>query len=219
MKKILVAGPTGLIGSTVLEQLAGDPTVHAIALTRRPLPTSLPRVEQWQAPGDDLMAGLRNEAVDAVICCLGTTIRKAGSRDKFRYVDHDLVVGLGQWATRQKVPAFSVVSAIGADAGSGIFYNRVKGEMEQELKALGLPSLHIFHPSILAGPRQETRIGERAGIVVMSMLAPLMIGGMQRYRPMPHDVLAKALIRSVLSRDPGTHYYTYKEIVALAGTT
>jgi uncharacterized protein YbjT (DUF2867 family) len=204
---VLIAGPTGLIGSTALQQALADQRFsRVIALTRRSLGITDPKFTEWSSTGNDLLAGLRSERVDAVLCCLGTTIGKeGGDQQKFIHVDKDLVVGIGQWAKAQGVPVFSVVSAIGADAASRVFYNRVKGEMEQELKALGFPTLHIFHPSILTGPRQEKRTGERIGIAVAQVLAPLLPA---RYKPMPHDVLAAALLRSCFVAQGGTHSYS-----------
>jgi len=212
-RTILIAGPTGLIGTATVQQALADPQVgQVIALTRRPIGTTHPKLTEWTAPGDDLLAGLRPQQVDAVICCLGTTIHNVGGdKARFIHVDKDLVVGLGRWAKANGVPVMSVVSAIGADAGSGVFYNRVKGEMERDLKAMGLPTLHLFHPSILTGPRQEKRTGERIGIAVATLLSPLLP---DRYKPMPHDVLAKALLRSTQVTQSGTH--SYRSIRSLA---
>lgn len=214
MKKILVAGATGLIGNTVLNELLKRSDLKPIAITRRALPIADQNLDQWISSGDDLTSALKNERVDAVICCLGTTIRNAGSQAAFRHVDHDLVIAIGEWAKKNDVRTFCVVSAIGADAGSSIFYNKVKGEMERDLKELQLPVLHIFHPSILTGPRKETRVGEKLGIAVTSLIAPLLIGKLKRYRPMPHDVLAKALINAASIERSGT--YTFAEIKRLA---
>jgi len=214
-RSVLVAGPTGLIGGTVLDQLLLDDRFErVIALTRRPLERSHPRLQHWVASGSDLLSALRADQVDIVHCCLGTTIRAAGSQAAFRHVDHDLVIGLGEWAKATGATVFCVVSAIGADASSGIFYNRVKGEMERDLKVLGLPALHIFQPSFLVGPREEVRVGERIGVVAMKLVAPLMIGSLARYRPMPHDILARAMINAAEISASGTH--TYRDIVRLA---
>ena len=213
MKKILVAGATGLIGNTVIDRLIANGDVTPIALTRRQLKKDA-RLEQWISTENDLLSALRTQQVDAVICCLGTTIKKAGSRKAFRHVDHDLVIGIGNWAKINGVRTFCVVSAIGADAGSKIFYNKVKGEMERDLKAIGLPVVHIFHPSILTGPRQEVRIGERIGIVVMGLISPLLIGPLERYRSMPHDMLATALINATDLPHGGT--YSYEAIGKIA---
>jgi uncharacterized protein YbjT (DUF2867 family) len=120
------------------------------------------------------------------------------------HVDRELVLGLGRWAKVNGVPVMSVVSAIGADAGSRVFYNRVKGCMERDMKALGLPTLHLFQPSVLTGPRKEFRLGERIGIAIARVLAPLIP---MRYRPMPHDVLAAALLRSVERTTGGTYHH------------
>jgi len=202
---ILIAGPTGLIGNTALHKALSDGRfAKVIALTRRPLGIQDPKLTEWV--GEDLLAALRSERVDAVLCCLGTTINKVGGdKQKFIHVDKDLVVGIARWAKAQGVPVFCVVSAIGADAGSRVFYNRVKGEMEQALKDLNLPTLHIFQPSILTGPRQEVRRGERIGIALGKFFAPLLPA---RYKPMPHDVLAKALLNATAVKEGGTNGYT-----------
>ncbi|MBL0129536.1 MAG: NAD(P)H-binding protein [Flavobacteriales bacterium] len=211
MKTILLAGATGLIGNEVLEQLLiGDGSDRVITLSRRPIEKGSGSFEQWVA--NDLLSALTQEPVDAVICCLGTTMRNVGGdKQRFIHVDKDLVLGLGRWAKAQGVRTFIVVSSMGADPGSRFFYNRVKGEMEEGLKAIGLPTLHIFQPSILTGPRKERRTGERIGIAVMNFLSPLLPA---RLRPMPHVALAKAIINALRSEGSGT--YLGPEILALA---
>jgi len=200
------------VGGAVLElALRQERHSEVVSLVRRSTGQHHPKLTEWLSTDGDLLSGLRAEPVDAVICCLGTTIGNVGGdKAKFMHVDKDLVLGLARWAKEQGVRCFAVVSAIGADANSSVFYNKVKGEMEQELKAIGLPELHIFHPSILTGPRKEKRTGERIGIVVMSMVAPLLPA---KYKPMPHDVLAKALLKCI-GTPGGTH--TYRAIRELA---
>jgi len=202
---ILIAGPTGLIGNTALHKALTDQRyTRVIALTRRPLGIANAKLEEWV--GEDLLASLKPQRVDAVLCCLGTTISNVGGdKQKFIHVDKDLVVGIARWAQAQGVPVFCVVSAIGADADSGVFYNRVKGEMERDLKSLGLPTLHIFHPSILTGPRKELRRGERIGIFLGRLFSPLLPA---KYKPMPHDMLAQALLNATGIPVGGTHSYT-----------
>jgi len=210
---ILLAGPTGLIGNSTLHLALGDERfTQVIALSRRTLGLQHPKLQEWI--GEDLLAALKPQRVDAVLCCLGTTIKTVGGdKQKFVHVDKDLVVGIARWAKAQGVPVFCVVSAIGADAGSRVFYNRVKGEMEQALKEMELPTLHIFQPSILTGPRKEQRSGERIGIALGKLLAPLLPA---RYKPMPHDVLAKALLNATGVKQGSTH--SYAAIVQLAGS-
>ena len=214
---ILVAGATGLIGSEVLRQALADPRVdRVIALVRRPIGSSHPKLVEWIAGENDLLAGLKAERADAVICCLGTTIRTVGGdKSKFIHVDKDLVLALGLWAKEVGAHSFAVVSAMGADAHSRIFYNRVKGEMEAGLRSLGSPRLAIFQPSILTGGRTEFRLGERIGIGVMTLVAPLMRGSLADYRPMASDVLARAMINVSLEREPkGESVLRYHGIVA-----
>jgi uncharacterized protein YbjT (DUF2867 family) len=210
-RTLLIAGATGLVGHTTLRLALNSPRFdRVVVLARRPTGEDHPKLEEWCA--EELLTALRHKPVDAVICCLGTTIRKVGGeKAKFIQVDKDLVVGLGRWAREQQVPVMCVVSAIGADPASRVFYNRVKGEMEAELKALDLPVLHLFQPSILTGPRKEVRLGERIGIFFGSLLTPLLP---ERYRPMPHDILALALLHAVEVSPGGTH--TTLGILALA---
>jgi uncharacterized protein YbjT (DUF2867 family) len=215
---LLLAGATGLVGSEVLRLALGDPRVaKVVVLVRKRLDLSHPKLEQWLAAEGALLSGLRDAPVDAVICCLGTTMRNVGGdKQRFIHVDHDLVLGLGVWA-KDHNSVFSVVSAVGADARSRFFYNKVKGLTEEGLKALGLRVLHIFQPSILTGPRKERRIGERIGIGAMRVISPLLVGSWAKYKPMPHHVLAKALLNSTLPQtttSPSTHQY--REIVNLA---
>lgn len=212
-RTILIAGATGLVGSAALRRALDDARLdRVVVLARRSTGLQHPKLEEWLSA--DLLQGLRPQPVDAVVCCLGTTIGKeGGDKARFIHVDKDLVLGLGAWAKEQGVPVFAVVSAIGADAGSRIFYNRVKGEMETGLKALELPTLHIFHPSILVGPRNEFRLGERIGAVVMKAIAPLLPA---KARPMPHEVLAQALLHAVFDPRGGTH--SYRDIHRLAGS-
>ncbi|HMQ76414.1 MAG TPA: NAD-dependent dehydratase [Flavobacteriales bacterium] len=214
MPSLLIAGATGLVGRSALEQALADPGWdRVVALVRKPLAPH-PRLEVWM--GDpDLLSGLRPQYVDAVLIALGTTMRQVGGdRARFRHVDHDLVLGIGRWARALGVPMCGVVSAVGADARSAFFYNRVKGEMEAGLRALDLPALHVFHPSILTGPRTELRLGERIGIGLMGGLAPLLP---DRYKPMPHDVLASALLHAARHPGTGVHVHHHAAIRRMAG--
>lgn len=211
---ILLAGGTGLVGTAVIQAVMQDHRVDGlVVLARRPLPVQLEKLEQWIA-ANGLLDGLRNAPIDAVICCLGTTMKNVGGdREQFVHVDRDLVVGLANWAKDHGARCFAVVSAVGADPGSRVFYNRVKGEMERDVEAVGFDALHIFHPSILTGPRAELRLGERIGIAAMTLFAPLLPAA---YTPMPHDTLARALVNAALTGQPGVHRHTYRAIVELS---
>lgn len=208
-RTIVIAGATGLIGKKTLKLALADPSIQKVITPVRRKIAEQAKLEQWV--DKDLTNALRPAQADAVICCLGTTIKTAGSKEAFRHVDHDMVIELGMWAKENDVGTLSVVSSMGADAGSMIFYNKVKGEMERDLKALGIRALHIFRPSILTGPREENRMGERIGIAIMKLFAPLTP---DNYKPMPYDVLAKALLHSTGINTGGT--YTFRQIHELA---
>ena len=131
-------------------------------------------------------------SAEDVFCCLGTTLKQAGSRDAFRRVDFDYPVALARAAARDGAKRLLVVSALGADAGSKIFYNRVKGEMEGAVRSAGVGKTYFFRPSLLSGPRAEPRLGERAGLVIGAVLGPLL----GKYRPIHGELVAAAMLNA-----------------------
>jgi uncharacterized protein YbjT (DUF2867 family) len=163
MKTALLAGATGLVGRECLRLLAADAEVAEVrVLARRALPEAdrTPRVRQLLADFGDLGAHPEWFKVDWVFCALGTTMKAAGSREAFRRVDHDYPLAIARAALAQGASHFLLVSAMGANPHSPIFYNRVKGELEEALRAIGFASLTIARPSLLLGNRQERRAGE-----------------------------------------------------------
>lgn len=169
-KKAVVAGSTGLVGSRLVQLLVTAPEYSlVVALSRRPAGKTHGKL-QWRAADfdrlDRVLGDVRgSETIPLdVFCCLGTTIKVAGSEDAFRRVDFDFVVKTGRWARGAGARRFVLVSALGADPESRVFYNRVKGDAEQTLGALGLPSLVVLRPSLLDGERTEVRPGERLAL-------------------------------------------------------
>lgn len=211
-RSLLVAGATGLIGSAVVEEAVADQRFgRVVTWGRRPMPNNS-GMEHWGPGPNTLVEGLKADPMDAVICCLGTTMRNVkGDKAAFLHVDQELVLALGQWASGKNA-RFCLVSALGADSDSRLFYNRVKGDVEAGLRRMTFPALHIFRPSILDGPRQENRPGERVGLVVMKFLAPLLPAAS---RPMPYRTLAQALVNAAADTDAGTHVHTYRSILEL----
>jgi uncharacterized protein YbjT (DUF2867 family) len=200
----VVAGSTGLIGAHLLPRLVAAPEYgRVIALTRRPLPSPPHHAEQRAADFDRLDEVLGDlsylgERID-VFCCLGTTLRTAGSKSAFRRVDHDYVLALGRWAARVGAHRFLLVSALGADTASRVFYNRVKGETEAALQALRLNSLVIARPSLLDGDRAELRIGERLAIIASRRLRAWIPA---RLRPIRAEDVATALLLAARDAQP-----------------
>jgi uncharacterized protein YbjT (DUF2867 family) len=192
---ILLAGATGLTGEHLLDRLLSEPTVaRVLAPSRRPL-AAHGHLENPVGELGELLPMLQGP-VDVAFCCLGSTLKQAGSEAAFRAIDHDLVLAFARRARELGARHLLVVSALGADAQSSVFYNRVKGEMEQALKAQDWPQLTIVRPSLLLGARQELRLGER-------LAAPLMRWLPGNYRAIKATVLARALWRLALEEGDG----------------
>ena len=202
-RSALLFGASGLVGARLLALLLESghyARVHA--LVRRPLAAVHPRLRVHVVDFDGI-GGLPDfPAVDDVYCCLGTTIRAAGSRPAFRRVDHDYVVATARAAREHGARRLAVVSALGADGRSPVFYNRTKGEMEAAVSALGYDSVTILRPSLLAGERAERRAGERLALALSRPLAPLIP---RRYRPIDAGAVARAMVHFVLDAAPGVH--------------
>lgn len=203
-RRALVAGATGLVGREIVALLAepnsGYSEVHV--LVRRPLADApagvTAHVVDFGALPDPL------PSVDDVFCALGTTIKVAGSEEAFRRVDHDAVLAVARGALAAGASSFLLVSALGADARSGMFYNRVKGEAERDVAALGYRRVVIAQPSLLAGDReslgQAKRPGERIGLALLRPVSWLLPASV---KPIEARTVARALLRSAAG-EPGT---------------
>lgn len=214
-----VAGATGLVGSSLVRLLLDDPRVERVtALVRRRSLGSHPKLEERQIDFEALAAGVAGLPSTHVFCCLGTTAAKAGNDVAFRRVDHDYPLELGRAAIQARAKAFLLVSSVGADPRSGIFYSRVKGETEAALRELGLPELHIFRPSLLLGERAEYRSGEQLSAAFMKPLSKLMLGPLRKYRPIEAERVAQAMVNAASGRatQGGVSIYEGEEIAKLA---
>lgn len=211
MPSVALLGATGLVGRQCLEQLAADREFgRIVVVTRRRFgEATAPRVEGHLIDFDQLEAHADIFAVDVVISVLGTTIKAAGSKERFRAVDHDIPLTAARMAARKGARHFLIVSSIGADTSSRFFYLRVKGELEDALRSLGFRSVTIVRPSILLGDRAETRFGEE----VAKRLGVFFPG---KWRPVHARDVAAALVRSAKEGVPGLHIIESNEIVPFA---
>lgn len=201
---ILLAGATGLTGEHLLDRLLSEPTIcRVLAPSRRPL-AEHPHLDNPVGALPELLPQLQGR-VDAAFCCLGSTIKQAGSQEAFRAVDHDLVVAFARRARELGARHLLVISALGADAGSTVFYNRIKGEMEQALIAQDWPQLTIARPSLLLGTRAEFRLGEQ-------LAAPFLRWLPGKYRGIEAAVLARALWRLALEEGRGVRIVESDEL-------
>jgi uncharacterized protein YbjT (DUF2867 family) len=192
MKTAVIAGYSGLIGSQLLKILIeSDDYVKVIALGRRSLDIQHPKLIQHNIDFNNIE--IEEQNIDDVFCCLGTTMKKAGSKEKFRLVDFQYPVSLANYCLNKGAKQFSLVSSMGADEKSNIFYNKVKGEVEKAISNLGYHRLDIFRPSLLLGTRGESRFAEDLGKAGMKLLGFLFMGPLKDYKAIESTKVARAM--------------------------
>lgn len=213
-KTVVVVGATGLVGRAVVELALADARVaRVVAPTRRALPERAelvnPIVDFDALPGD---AGWW--AADAVVCTLGTTLKRAGSREAFRRVDFDYAVAAARLARQHGTPTGALVSSVGAEAGARTFYLRVKAETEAAWREVGFASLTILRPSLIGGVREERRPAEALAQAVMRRVGWLVP---RRYRLVPAAWIAGALVEAALAAKPGNAVVESEGLAAACG--
>ncbi len=210
MKTALVVGSTGLIGRELIALLLADERYTVIALVRKPLAVIHKRLIQvtfnFDHPDPTAVAA------DEIFCCLGTTIKVAGSKPAFYRVDFEYVLSVAQTGFSNGVKKFALISSMGANKNSGIFYNQTKGAIEEAVTRIGYESIFIFRPSILLGQRTEFRLGEMIGKVLMrtfDFLVP------KKYKAIHARQVAKAMIVTMNSNKTGLHILESDEIASI----
>ncbi len=197
--KWIVLGATGLVGKELVQALSLLPETGEIhVFGRRPLENAPDNVVQHVVDMGNPITFAQGITGDALFCCLGTTIKQAGSQAAFRSVDFQMPVEIGAIARNNGIPVLAVISSMGARAGSSIFYSKVKGEMEAALEQQHWPQLYIVRPSLLLGERNEKRMGEAVGEVIVGLLKPFLSGPLLKYRGITAATVAKAMISLVL---------------------
>lgn len=202
-RSALVIGATGLVGAKVVAKLlSSEKYTHVKVLVRKPLESDHAKLESivfdFDHP-DPLLA-----QADDVFCCLGTTMKKAGSKDAFYRVDYTYPYEIAKMALANGAKRFSIITAMGADRTSLFYYNRVKGEIEESLKKMGYETLLIFRPSLLVGKRADARFGEVAGEWLMKVFQFIIPA---KYRSIEADKVAEAMVSITSSNVKGTLVY------------
>src|SRR5690554_5245113 len=233
MRIAIISGGSGLVGTQLLHQLfKQDQYDRVIAVGRRELTLKHNKLVQIEVDFNHLntvnleeklrekdIGGLNHSLIKALtsgnfsmhaFCALGTTIKQAGSKENFYNIDHDFVLNFARWTSQVGVTKFLYVSAIGADPGSSIFYNKVKGEIERDLKPLPFDYIGIFQPSVLLGNRKETRVGEDVGKVVMK--AVTFLGIYKKYKPIHDYQVAKAMLYHAAKDKKGIETISSREM-------
>lgn len=218
LKKALVYGAGGLTGKFLTERLVHDKRYEKVIIfvrTRQQVVS--PRVEQIILDFDNSGQYEHLFKDSHIYCCIGSTRKKAGSKENFFKIDHDLVEKIAQISSRNNAESFVVISSIGASAESGNFYLHTKGLMEQSIKTFHFSNISIMRPSILLGMRSENRFFEEIGKRISVWTAPLMTGKFRKYRPIHADDVAKAMIMAAF-RGKGVFTYESDEIEKLTNS-
>ncbi len=213
----LVAGGSGLVGGHLIDALLGSPEyVRVYALSRRPLPRDNPRLANRIVNFDRLDTELKGFTCQHAFCCIGTTLKAAGSEAAFRRVDYDTILAFARAARAAQAQRFIIVSSAAADPDSETFTLRVKGETERALEGMGFPSLDILQPGVLLGVRGEERPLEFVAKMLMPLANPLLRGTRESQRGIPARTVAQAMLGASRSGRRGTYRYTYSGLIALA---
>lgn len=213
----LLVGATGLVGSHCLRLLLADESwSQVVVLARKRIAATHPKLVARLVDFDRLSQISGFPRVTDVFCALGTTIARAGSRPEFYKVDYTFVVETARLARIGGARQFLLVSALGADPSSNIFYSRVKGEAEEAVGKVGYGALQIFRPSFLAGNRAENRPLERLGLAAFSALSFALVGPLRRFKPVEGARVAAAMVEAARREVPGTSFYEVEGIEALA---
>ena len=213
-KTALLFGATGLVGNELLHQLLNERSyAKVIAPTRRPHHLKDAKLDNPIVNFDELEQYGGKWVCDDVYICLGTTIKKAGSKEAFRKVDFDYIVKAAVVAKAGGASQCLLVSSAGADRDSLFFYNRVKGETEIAIKELGFWATHIFQPGVLVGHRDEFRLGEKVGVSVTNFLRSISPDILGKYNPTKADVLSREMIEAARSVEAGLQVHTATELL------
>lgn len=194
MAKALVIGATGLIGRELMELLMGDDYFSEIEIwVRKPTYYLNPKIRETIFDFETINI-IPKISHDVVYCCIGSTIKKAGSKENFRKIDYDIAVNIARLAERSNVTSLIVISSLGATSKTNNFYLKTKGEMEDSIRDLVIPSISILRPSVLIGNRLEFRLGETIAIFVLKLFGIFLIGGLRKYRGIEATKVARAMI-------------------------
>ncbi|HEX2092001.1 MAG TPA: oxidoreductase [Longimicrobiaceae bacterium] len=218
-RSALLLGATGLVGGHCLELLLEDVAYREVTVVgRRTLSREHPKLRQVVVDFNRLAESADRFGAQDVFCCLGTTLRTAGSQEAFRRVDLEYPRAAAEIAVRRGAERFLLVSAMGADPGSRIFYNRVKGEVEAAVRALPFHEVVILRPSLLLGERAERRPGEMLAQRVFGPFSDLLVGPLRKYRPVHGRTVARAMVRLAKEGGEGVRVVESDRIQALGST-
>lgn len=195
MKTAILLGATGLTGGILLQELLEDSRYEKIILfNRRSAAVKHEKVEEHMVNLFHLEDHKEQFKADDVFVCIGTTKNKTPDEDTYRKIDHGIPVAAAKLSKLNGISTFAVISALGADPESSMFYNKTKGEMEQDVLKQKIPNTYIFQPSLIAGDREEKRGWENLAKQVMKVVNPALVGPLKKYRSIHPKTIAKAMV-------------------------
>jgi len=219
MKTALLFGATGFIGSYLLQDLLNSPDYsRVIAVVRKPLALNHPKLTVLIGDLASLPALKPQLVADEIFIALGTTRKHTPDEAEYYKIDHDYPLRAAEIAKGNGARSVFLVTAVGANAGSGVFYVRTKGEVERDIRALNFDHTHIFRPSMILGERDEDRPRERLFIAIWSVLNPLLAGPANRYRGLTGNEIAHAIAKAARHQTEKVRIYHWKEMAALLRT-
>lgn len=209
--RVLLAGATGLVGGHCLTKLLADQDIdHITVLSRRSLEQTHPKLGVRVVDFEHLREQAGSIEADVALCCLGTTYRASGSPEAFAKVDHIYVVELAKLAATRGVARFALVSSVGADPSSPVFYNRVKGRAETEVSELAFEAVHLLRPALLLGERSEPRPLEDWNKLMAPFWSMFAWGPFSAYRPVLAETVAAKLVELAKSSSQGIQIHHFK---------
>lgn len=215
-KKAIIAGASGLIGSSLVKILLNDPQYsEVLALVRAPLELSNPKFNQIAINFDKLDDYAHLITGDVIFCTLGSTRKKTPDLTVYRKVDHDYPLKLADIAVTNSISQYHLISSIGANPEASNFYSKMKGETESDIKGAGLAGLVIYRPSLLTGNRKESRLAEGIMQGLSKVINPLLIGGLKKYRSIEAETVANAMAKLSHTEIKGIYIYESDDIQAL----
>lgn len=219
MKTALIIGASGLIGTDCTNLLLAEDSIEeVISLVRKELPIIHPKLKQVLTDFNNIEAYKEKIKADVILCCIGSTMKKAGTKSNYELIDRIYPQKIAKIALENGANHFLLVSAMGANINSSIFYSRLKGLIENDIKQLGYNTVSIFRPSLLVGNRKEKRSGESLAIKLMKLINPLLLGSFKKYRSIPTINVAKAMVYCIFHESNGIYIYESDKIQELSNS-
>ncbi len=203
-KTAIILGATGFVGNRLLQKLIEDDRYETIKLFSRSKIEGLSiKVKQFIGDILDLEQFSDDFTGNDLYCCIGTTTKKTPDKAHYKKIDYGIPVAASKLAKVNHIDTFLVISAIGADKNSNVFYNKTKGQMEHDVLQQNLKSTYILRPALIGGERDENRTLEKMGLVVFKLIQPVLIGKLKKYRIVNAETIAQAMIHLANSNN---HY-------------